>query len=50
MCLNLIFKVNHEGQVNDFGVSEVLDIGNVRIDTEIKSTSSVQPEVRMVIN
>ena len=33
MCLFFIFKVNHQGQVTDFGFSEILDIVNVRIDT-----------------
>ena len=48
-CLTLIFKVNHQGRVNDFGFSELLDIVNVRIDTKIKSASCIQPELRKVI-
>ena len=38
-CLTSIFKVNHQGQVTDFGSSEILDIVNVRIDTKIKSAA-----------
>ena len=32
--------------MNDTEFSEILDIGNVRIDTKIKSTSCIQPELR----
>ena len=39
MCLIFIFKVNHQGQVTDFGFSEILDIVNIRIDTKIKSAA-----------
>ena len=46
---NLIFKVNHQGQVTDFGFSEILDIVNVRIDTKIKSAACIQSELRKVI-
>ena len=49
MCLTFIFKVNHQGQVTDFGFSEMLDIVNVRIDTKIKSAACIQPELRKVI-
>ena len=49
MCLTLIFKVNHQGQVTDFGFSEILDLANVRIDTKIKSVACIQPEIRKVI-
>ena len=49
MCLTFIFKVNHQGQVTDFGFYEILDIVNVRIDTKIKSVACVQPELRKVI-
>ena len=48
-CLTLIFKVNHQGQVTDFGFSEILDFENVRIDTKIKSAACIQPELRKVI-
>ena len=48
-CLTLIFKVNHQGQVNDLRIFELLDIVNVRIDTKIKSASCIQPELRKVI-
>ena len=43
--LTLIFKVNHQGQVTDFGFSEILDLENVRIDTKIKSAACIQPEL-----
>ena len=55
MCLTFIFKVNHQGQVTDFGFSKILDLANVRIDTKIKSVASIhksvasiQPEIRKV--
>ena len=32
MCLTFICEVNHQGQVTDFGFSEIVDIVNVRID------------------
>ena len=49
MCLTFIFRVNHQGQVNVSGFSEIPDIGNVRIDTKIKSTACIQPELGKVI-
>ena len=49
MCLTFIFKVKHQGQVTDFRFSEMLDSGNVRIDTKIKSAACIQPELRKVI-
>ena len=49
MCLTFIFKVNHQGQVTDFGFSEILDLENVRIDTKVKSASCIQPELMKVI-
>ena len=49
MCLTFIFKVNHQGQVTDFGFSEILDIVNFRIDTKIKSAACIQPKLRKVI-
>mgnify|MGYP003492556403 FL=1 len=49
MCLTFIFKVNHQGQVTDFGFYEILDFENVRIDTKIKSAACIQPELRKVI-
>ena len=48
MCFTFIFNVNHQGHVNDSGFSEIFDIGNVRIDTKIKSTACIQPELRKV--
>ena len=50
ICLTSIFKVTHQGQVTDFGFSEILDIVNVRIDTKIKSVVCIQPELRKVIS
>ena len=49
MYLTFISKVIHQGQVNDSGFSEILDIGYVRIDTKIKFTASIQSELRKVI-
>ena len=49
MCLTFIFKVNHQGQVTDFGFSEILDLANVRIDTKIKSVACIQPGIRKAI-
>ena len=49
MCLTFIFKVKHQGQVTNFGFSEILDLANVRIDTKIKSVTCIQPEIRKVI-
>ena len=49
MCLTFIFKVNHQGQVTDFGFFEILDIENVRIDTKIESIVGIQPEISKVI-
>ena len=39
MCLTFRFKVNHQGQVTDFGFSEILDLAYVRMDTKIKSVA-----------
>ena len=49
MFLTFIFEVNHQGKVTDSGFSEILDIGNVRIDTKIKSVACIQPKLRKVI-
>ena len=49
MCLTFIFKVNHQGQVTDFAFFEILDLANVRINTEIKFLACIQPEIRKVI-
>ena len=35
--LTLKIKVKHQVQVTDFGVSEILNLENVRIDTKIES-------------
>ena len=47
--LTLKIKVNHQGQVTDFGFSEILDIVNVRIDIKIESIACIQPEISKVI-
>ena len=47
--LTLKIKINHQGQVTDFGFSEILDIVNVRIDTKIESIACIQPEISKVI-
>ena len=49
MCLTFIFKVNHQGQVTDFGSFGILDIVNVRIDTKIEFVACIQPELRKII-
>ena len=49
MCLIFIFKVNHQGHVTDFEISEILDLANVRMDTKIKSVACIQPEIKKVI-
>ena len=35
-------RSTHQGQVTDFGFSEILDLANVRIDTKIKSVACIQ--------
>ena len=45
----LKIKTNHQGQVTDFGFSEILNIINVKIDTKIKFAACMQPELRKVI-
>ena len=49
MCLTFIFKVKHQSQVTDLEFPEILDNVNLRIDTKIKSTACIQPELRKVI-
>ena len=49
VSLTLTFKVNCQGQVNDFIFFEILDLEKVRIDTEILSLLYRQPEIRKVI-
>ena len=49
MCLTFIFKVYYQGQVIDFGFSEILDLANVRIDTKIMTVACIQPQIRKVI-
>ena len=47
--LTLKIKVINQGQVTRNGFSEIIDIENVRIDTEIESIAGIQPEIRKVI-
>ena len=49
MCLTFIFKFNYQSQVNDSGFLKIHGIGNVRIDTKIKSTACIPPELRNII-
>ena len=49
MSLTLKIKVSHQGQVNEHGFSEILDIENVKIDTKIESIACIQPEICKVI-
>ena len=35
MCITLVFKVNRQGHVIDFGLFVISDLGNVEIDTKI---------------
>ena len=39
--LTLRIKVNHQGQVTNFVLSEILDIINVRINTKIESIACI---------
>ena len=41
---NLKTKVNHQSQVTNFEICEILDIVNVRIDTTIESIACIQPK------
>ena len=47
--LTLKIKVNHQSSVTENRFSEILDIENVKIDTNIESIASIQPEVSKVI-
>ena len=47
--LTLKIKVNHQGQVTDFGFSEIRDIVNVRMNTKIESIACIQPKISKVI-
>ena len=40
------FKVNHECQVINFNLSEILDLENVRIDPKNKIAAYIQPELK----
>ena len=43
--MTLSFKVNRQGQVFVFNIFDILDLENVRIDTEIDFVSCLQPEI-----
>ena len=47
--LTLKIKVNNQGQLEEKGIVEILDIENVRIYTKIKSIACIQPEISKVI-
>ena len=47
--MTLKIKVNHQGYLIKNGISEMLDIDNVRIDTKIESKDSIEPEISKVI-
>ena len=44
----MIFKVNRQGHVIYFGLFVIPDLGNVEIDTKIKSVACIQPEIKEV--
>ena len=46
MGWTFIFEVNHQDRVTDFKSFEIHDIVPVGIDTKIKSTPYIQPEIR----
>jgi hypothetical protein len=45
----LKIEVNHQGQVTKNGYSEIIDLENVRIDTNIKSIAGIHSEMSRVI-
>ena len=49
VSFTLTFKVKCEGQVIGFVFIEILDLEEVRIDTEILSVLYIQPEIRKVM-
>ena len=49
VSLTLTFKIKCQGQIIGFVFFEILDLENVRIDTEILSVLHIQPELRKVI-
>ena len=49
VSLTLMFKVKCQGQVIGFIFFEIIDLEEVRIDTEILSVLYTQPEIRKVM-
>ena len=49
VSLTLKFKVNCQSQVISFIFFEILDLKQVRIDTENLSLLNIEPEIRKVI-
>ena len=47
--LTLKIRANHQGQETKNGLSEILNLENVRIDTKIESIADIQPEKNKVI-
>ena len=43
VCLIMIFKVSHVGQVTYFSHIEIPNIGHAQIDTNVESVSRIQP-------
>ena len=46
VCLTLIFKVNRQGDEINFGLFEINDLENVEINTNVRSVSCIQPEIK----
>ena len=49
MCVTSSFKVNRQGHMIFFNIFDIYDLENVRIDTKINVVSSLQPEIRKVM-
>ena len=49
MCVTLNSKVNRQGHGIVFNIFDILDLGNVRIDTKINFVSWLQPEIWKVM-
>ena len=49
MCVTSSSKVNHQGHMIFVYIFDILDLENVRIDTQINFVSCLQPEIRKVM-
>ena len=49
ISLTLTLKVNRQGHMTNLCLFEITDLELIRIDTKIKSVSSMQPKIRKVI-